>query len=53
MQLIFKVVHFMTAVIMMQDPLSVATLDELHKGKRLKSVLYNAAGDLCLTHIST
>lgn len=29
-QLIFKVVHFLIAVIMMQDQLHVATVDEVH-----------------------
>lgn len=43
MQLIFKVVHFMIAVIMMQDQLHVATVDELHiealKKKVKKSIV--------------
>lgn len=39
-QLIFKLVHFVIAVIMMQHQLSVATQVELHIKK---SLLYNAA----------
>lgn len=52
MQLIFKVAHFMIAVIMMQGRLTVAAVDEVHVKASSKTLLYNAAKGWRLTHKS-